>query len=302
MEHADRLARERPRDLGSLAQAATIDSVARPVTIERARTASAQLCDVHCRLGPADRPYPERHGGWTIALVRRGTFAYHAHDARTRELRAGWLLLGRDGAEFECSHPTCAGDDCTSLHVATALVEDVRRATRLAGGAVFPVSALPPVVRVAAAIEAADRALRDDAAIDTDALAVAVVEAVLSACGGEPQAGRPPSRRDRDNVAGALDAIDARPEQPWPLADLADFVDASPFQLAHAFRAITGTTPHRYLVAARLRRAAVLLLDTRRRISDIAFDVGFGDLSNFIHTFRREVGMTPRAYRARRIR
>jgi AraC-like DNA-binding protein len=274
--------------------------MAKPVAIERARTTSAMLCDVQCRLGPADRPYPERHGSWAIALVRRGTFAYRAHDARLRELRAGWLLLGRDGAEFECSHPTGAGDDCTSLHVDGALVEDVRRATRLAGGVVFPRSVLPPVVRVAGAIEAADRALRTGASIDVDALAVRVVAAVLAASGGEPRVARPPSRRDRDNVAGALDAIDAHPEQRWPLAELADAVDASPFQLARAFRAITGTTPHRYLVAARLRRAAVLLLDTRRRISDIALDVGFGDLSNFIHTFRREVGMTPRAYRGGR--
>ena len=110
---------------------------------------------------------------------------------------------------------------------------------------------------------------------------------------------RAPSRRDRDHVAAALDAIEASPDETWALADLAELVGSSPFHFARAFRAITGTTPHRYVVSARLRRAAALLLETRQRISDIAFDVGFGDLSNFVHTFRREMGVTPREFRRR---
>jgi AraC-like DNA-binding protein len=100
-------------------------------------------------------------------------------------------------------------------------------------------------------------------------------------------------------VRPPLDAIDAQPDAAWALGDLARHVGASPFHFARAFRAIVGTTPHRYIVAARLRRAALLLLDTRRKITDIAFDVGFGDLSNFVHTFHREMGATPRDFRAR---
>ena len=128
-------------------------------------------------------------------------------------------------------------------------------------------------------------------------LALKLVEAVLLARGGEPTTMRAPSHRDRDHVAAALDAIDAASDEPWALADLAELVGASPFHFARAFRTITGTTPHRYVISARIRRAAALLLDTQQRISDIALDVGFGDLSNFIHTFRREMGMTPRDFR-----
>jgi AraC-like DNA-binding protein len=56
-------------------------------------------------------------------------------------------------------------------------------------------------------------------------------------------------------------------------------------------------TPHQYLVRSRLRRAARLLADEERRISDIALDAGFGDLSNFVRTFRRAAGVTPSAWR-----
>lgn len=273
----------------------------RPTVIERARTRRTTITDVRCALGPDDRPYPERHDGWWIALVRRGSFGYRGHDApRMRELRAGWLLLGRDGAEFECPHPACGGDDCTAVRIDAALLEDVRAATKLGGTAPFPVSVLPPVPRVVGAIAAADRTLRDGGAIDADAIAVAIVEAVLRACGAMTAPAREPSRADRERVAAALDALDARPDEPWALGDLAALVGASPFHFARAFRAIVGTTPHRYLVAARLRRAALLLLETQRPITTIAYEVGFGDLSNFVHTFRREIGATPSRYRARR--
>ena len=32
-------------------------------------------------------------------------------------------------------------------------------------------------------------------------------------------------------------------------------------------------------------------------ITDIAFDVGFGDLSNFVRTFHRAAGVSPRGFR-----
>jgi AraC-like DNA-binding protein len=56
-------------------------------------------------------------------------------------------------------------------------------------------------------------------------------------------------------------------------------------------------TPHQYLVRARLRRAARLLADDTRSITDVAFDVGFADLSNFVRTFHRAAGVSPRAFR-----
>ena len=46
-----------------------------------------------------------------------------------------------------------------------------------------------------------------------------------------------------------------------------------------------------------LRRAIELLRDTRRPVTEVAFEVGFGDLSNFINTFRREVGQSPLRFR-----
>ena len=43
--------------------------------------------------------------------------------------------------------------------------------------------------------------------------------------------------------------------------------------------------------------AARLLADEDVSITDIAYDVGFGDLSNFVRTFHRAAGVSPRAFR-----
>ena len=58
-----------------------------------------------------------------------------------------------------------------------------------------------------------------------------------------------------------------------------------------------GVTPHQYLVRSRLRHAARRLADDDSAITDIAYDVGFGDLSNFVRTFHRAAGVSPRRFR-----
>jgi len=53
------------------------------------------------------------------------------------------------------------------------------------------------------------------------------------------------------------------------------------------------------LIELRLRKAADLLARGERRISDIAFECGFNDLSYFNRCFRRRFGLTPTAARGK---
>ena len=56
-------------------------------------------------------------------------------------------------------------------------------------------------------------------------------------------------------------------------------------------------TPQQYLVRSRLRHAARLLADEDIPVTDVAYDVGFADLSNFVRTFHRAAGVSPRKFR-----
>jgi AraC-like DNA-binding protein len=88
-------------------------------------------------------------------------------------------------------------------------------------------------------------------------------------------------------------------QQALTLRALADAAGLSPYHFLRTFSAITGTTPHQFILRARLRRAAVRLRVEDTRILDIALDSGFDDLSNFNRAFRAEFGASPRGYRQR---
>jgi AraC-like DNA-binding protein len=88
-------------------------------------------------------------------------------------------------------------------------------------------------------------------------------------------------------------------EAPHSLSELARDAGLSSYHFLRVFKDTTGITPHQWLLRARLRRAALLLVATRNAVTDIALDVGFEDLSNFIRTFRAEFGTSPRSYRGR---
>jgi AraC-like DNA-binding protein len=256
----------------------------------------ACLSNVACTLGRRDKPFPEAHadGKWTVALVRRGSFRYRDADAnRAHTVRAGWLLVGRPGAAYECSHEHDGGDDCASLSLPEQVIDDVLSAVRGARPLTAPV--FPPIARVAALLERA-RA-REDASVDE--VAYLVAEAVVAHAREAPLAdvARHPSHTGR--VHDAIERIERACERPLPLTELAATAGLSPFHFLRVFRRVTGTTPHQYVIGARLRLAARLLLETNRPITHIAYDAGFEDLSNFVRTFHRVIGCSPRKYRTR---
>ncbi|MDT0472188.1 helix-turn-helix domain-containing protein [Streptomyces sp. DSM 41014] len=64
------------------------------------------------------------------------------------------------------------------------------------------------------------------------------------------------------------------------------------------FREQTGTTPLRWLLAARVRRAQYLLESGDQPVERVARQAGFGSPTAFRERFRQVVGTSPRAYRA----
>jgi AraC family transcriptional regulator len=75
----------------------------------------------------------------------------------------------------------------------------------------------------------------------------------------------------------------------------------SPYHFLRVFRHVIGMTPHQYVLRTRMHRAAVQLRLSDAPVSTIAFDAGFNDLSTFNRRFRRIMGVSPTAYRARRL-
>jgi AraC-like DNA-binding protein len=102
---------------------------------------------------------------------------------------------------------------------------------------------------------------------------------------------------DRRRAVEAAMWIDAHAHQEVPLERAAQEAGLSPFHFLRLFAKVLGVTPHQYLVRSRLRRAARLLANDTRSVTDVAYDAGFADISNFIRTFHRAAGVSPRRFR-----
>ena len=103
--------------------------------------------------------------------------------------------------------------------------------------------------------------------------------------------------RDRRRAVEAALWIDEYSHERIELESAAAEVGLSSFHFLRLFANVLGVTPHQYLLRSRLRHAASLLADGATSITDVALDVGFGDLSNFVRTFHRAAGVSPRRFR-----
>jgi AraC-like DNA-binding protein len=106
-----------------------------------------------------------------------------------------------------------------------------------------------------------------------------------------------PAARDQRRAVEAALWIDTHSAQAIDLHRVARTAGLSMYHFLRVFVAVLGVTPHQYLLRCRLRKAAKLLADGARPVTDVALDVGFADLSNFVRTFRRAAGVAPRAFR-----
>jgi AraC family transcriptional regulator, regulatory protein of adaptative response / methylated-DNA-[protein]-cysteine methyltransferase len=91
--------------------------------------------------------------------------------------------------------------------------------------------------------------------------------------------------------------IDAEPELPLRLADLAKRTGYSPFHLQRSFKAVIGSTPKEYQTAARLRTLK-RELRTEANVSDAIYEAGFGSGSRVYEKADGQLGMTPSEYRS----
>jgi YesN/AraC family two-component response regulator len=99
-------------------------------------------------------------------------------------------------------------------------------------------------------------------------------------------------------IQRAMSLIQQRYWDRLSLAEVARHVGMSKHRLSHRFREVLGVTFRGYLLQVRLERAKVLLAAGHRSITEVAHDVGFGDLPRFDKMFKRYTGVTPSAYRS----
>lgn len=100
-------------------------------------------------------------------------------------------------------------------------------------------------------------------------------------------------------VVKARQFMSANLSKPISLDDVARHVNISPYHFCKVFKEATGFTFKQYLTRRRVEWAKCQLRKPELRITEIAYGVGFGSLSQFNRSFHQIVGESPTEWRNR---
>lgn len=102
---------------------------------------------------------------------------------------------------------------------------------------------------------------------------------------------------DITGMARALDFIENHLREPVGVADMAAAVAYSLYHFCRTFKAATHFTPYDYLMRRRIAEAAREVLESNRKLIDIAFDYQFNNPETFSRAFKRVMDVQPTQWR-----
>lgn len=111
------------------------------------------------------------------------------------------------------------------------------------------------------------------------------------------QASHDAYRKHMEAVKSSVRYIDTHYAEKLTLEDVCRRSMISKTYFCYLFKMLTGCTFVEYLVRLRIANAKELLKQPELSITQAAFEVGFNDCSHFTRTFKKIVGLSPRAYR-----
>jgi AraC family transcriptional regulator len=131
--------------------------------------------------------------------------------------------------------------------------------------------------------------------IEASSLAHLLARRLLSSyCGIElPDATVKGSKLSEVVIHTVCDFIEAHLCSQITLEELAALAHLSPFHFARCFKATLGLAPHQYVIARRMELAKQLLVTSTLPVAEIAWTIGYENISHFRRIFALHTGVTP---------
>jgi AraC-like DNA-binding protein len=241
---------------------------------------------VRIRRWAFDEPFadlPAAHDGFEVAWSHRGVVEYRIGGELLRLLPGAAIIVP---AMVEHATSVTVGGSAGSLLLATDVVRAAseRAGRRLTTARLIAGTPTRPARHVGLG-------MRLDALLFGSAAAHGEVDGVVDELVDEVVRAGDAERDPR--IRRTLALIEERYAAPLTVDELARAAKMSRFHFTRVFRAVTGKTPHQYVLDVRLTRAADLLRARRCTVTEAAFRVGYSDVGRFGRMFQRLHGMRP---------
>lgn len=108
---------------------------------------------------------------------------------------------------------------------------------------------------------------------------------------------RPKYRVNDERIKQALKIANSKINEPIRVEDLAKDACMSPGHFIRLFKEELGCTPTQFLIDRKIMKAKLMLASESIMMKEIAYRLGYEDVSYFTRLFKKHVGITPSLYR-----
>lgn len=248
------------------------------------RQACAGISLTETRHPPGARLPPHCHEGAYFCLIRRGT--YREEYGGRKRFCAPNMLAFHPPMEVHAEHVD--GEEVCSFNI------EISASSRGSAAASLPLER-PFECNAGPAMGVAVRVLDEFEHFDASSSLIVegMILELLGVCDRQARGETAPPRWLR----GVSELLRERCADSLCLSDVAAAAGVHPGYLASAFRRHFGCTMGEFVRRQRIVLACRALSDGDAPLADVALQAGFADQSHFTRTFKRQLGLTPAAYR-----
>jgi len=264
-----------------------------------------QVLDFKCRCKDCRTSKPEYNESFCISFVRKGNFLFNVF-RRSLDSYTGCVIISKPEYERTITHVHTVPDECTIFDFKDEFYQGVKE--QYPGTKFFQDPDWhSTLVRTNTDMEFLHffilQLIREKTGskLQIDQMVMEMAARVLDMVTDyrpDPAIHARLKRNHLGTIEMAKQYIAEHFTRDISLMEIARFCHVSPFYFSRVFKAFTKISPHQYLLAIRLRHAAMLLRNTPMPVADAGFSSGFNSIEHFTAAFRREYECPPSAFRA----
>jgi AraC-like DNA-binding protein len=259
-------------------------------------TSLLSLRDVRCTGACRHRSAEECVSATQLNFPYRGLYLRHVgNDQAVADANHVLFFNAQEG--YRVSHPVDGGDDCLSLDMDQALLDELapKALLQASAGIAFRAQSQRIDARAQVLVSLLQHGLEHGTmdALEAEAMALTLVSRSLGPRTARPLMATPARRHLADRVKILLASDLTRR---WTLVEIGKEVGSSPAYLTQVFRKVEGVPLYRYQLQLRLARA-LDLINRYDDLSALAIELGFSSHSHFTSAFRQAFGRPPSDFR-----